>query len=546
MIVVAKYAVIAHYSSENYFSSSFIKLVGVLANSVSEVVVVTTNQSLSSFSTDLTNVSIISRPNIGYDFYSYRVGWTYLYEQEKYGDTIFTNSSYLITNLELFNRAVEVAIHELDSSDLVGITKSSQFSPHIQSYFFGISERSQKSQWWRDWIYEIQPKNSKLDVIFSYELGMTSLFMNQGSAIKTLWRPKWYRKILSYLYYSNRLISTKSFSYWCFNLNQVIKYNPIQIEADAINKAFGFVKNEILGINPLSINSKAIKEIRSFYKYEIEGDANQGAQWGLNGVTSIDKNFPSDTDVIVLAHVHHIEHLSELIFYLDNIPHPFDIWITTSLPSICEEIFNKARFIASGIRISIGPNVGRDVAPFLFQLSSLSDSRYKVGLKLHTKKSVYSESGSSWRKRILDGLLPSANVIEKIMKKISDSDAGIVGGSKEYLTDSQYWGSNFDSYSDLAHKLIRIDASKEGLEFFAGSMFWFKPSAFALSALIPFDGNFLENGSQDGTLAHAFERIFCKIARNSGYRVYGSNNLDTDISKIITQNTVPVITLSVD
>ena len=543
---MARYAVIAHYSSENYFSSSFTQLVSVLANSLSEVVVVTTNQSLASFSTELTNVSIISRPNIGYDFYSYKVGWKYLYEQEKYGDVIFTNSSYLITNLELFNKAVSDVIRELDSSDLVGITKSSQFSPHIQSYFFGISELSQDSQWWKDWINDIQPKNSKIDVIFSYELGMTTLFINQGCAIKSLWRPKWYRKILSCLYYSKKLIVTQSFSYWCFNLNQVTNYNPVQIEADAINKEFGFVKKEVLGINPLSINSKALKELRVLFNNDIKSDTNQGNQWRLNGITSIEKNFPSKTDLIVLAHVHHIEYLSELIMYLDNIPHPFDIWITTSLPSICEEIFNKARFIASGIRISIGPNVGRDVAPFLFQLSLLNDSRYKVGLKLHTKKSSYSEFGSSWRKRILDGLLPSAIVIEKIMKKISDSDAGIVGGSKEYLTDFQYWGSNFDFYSDLADKLTGIDASKEGLEFFAGSMFWFKPSAFTSSPLISFDRNFLENGSQDGTLAHAFERIFCKIARSSGNRVYGSNNLDSDISETVTQNTVPVISLSVD
>jgi rhamnosyltransferase len=82
------------------------------------------------------------------------------------------------------------------------------------------------------------------------------------------------------------------------------------------------------------------------------------------------------------------------------------------------------------------------------------------------------------------------------------------------------------------------------LGFFAGSMFWFNPAALAPLHAIP-QGHLAfepEAGQQDGTLAHAFERIFCNIARSTGYvttsLTLGGEEIDSTATDC---NTVPVL-----
>ena len=538
---MSRYAVVAHYSEEGFFSSNFIEMVNLFANILDHVCVVTTNDSLSSVTFSKRNVSLISRPNLGYDFYSYKVGLNHLQETGKYGDVLFVNSSFLVTNFHLFEDCVLMALNLLDDSDLIGITKSRQFSVHLQSYFFIIKESVISKDWFMEWFSRIEPKNSKLEVIFSYEIGLTSLFNLNGGKVTSLYQPNRIRRIKSYYRYSERLIATKSFFYWFTHLHSIGKYNPVQIEAKALWDHYGFIKNELLGKNPLSIDTGFLGASKSLFSSDSPISHDDVIKWDSDSIVSIQNHFPSRAALIVILHIHYVESLDEIYMYLDNIPAPFDLWITTSIPSICEEIFSKFEFIAQGLRISVGPNVGRDVAPFLFILSALKNISYDVGLKLHTKRSEYSEKGSFWRKRILSGLLPSSLIIEKIIKKLTHSDAGIIGGAEEYITDPLHWGANHGLYSKLKSNLENLQNDELDLEFFAGTMFWFKPSVYASNPLIPFDGVFVENGDKDGTLAHAFERIFCKISRNADLRIYGSKNLSVDLSNLNLKNTIPVI-----
>jgi rhamnosyltransferase len=75
-------------------------------------------------------------------------------------------------------------------------------------------------------------------------------------------------------------------------------------------------------------------------------------------------------------------------------------------------------------------------------------------------------------------------------------------------------------------------------------MFWFAPKAFIYLKDIP-EKNLdfePERGIQDGTLAHAIERIFCSIVRTSGYKVTSVSLAGVDISEMDTRNNkVPVL-----
>jgi len=538
---MALYSVVAHFSRDNTFTPSFIELIDILSRNMDEVIVVTTNRTLADFDFCKENVSLIARPNVGYDFYSYKVGLSKLAESDKCGDTFLINSSFLITDPLQFEKCILNAISLLDQSDLVGITKSMQFSTHVQSYFLAIKEQSLGMQWCKDWFSSIEIRDSKFEVIFMYEIGLTTTFLVHNQRISTLWNPSRFRKFLSALIYSKQLITTNSILFWLANIRGITKYNPVQIEAKYLSEKYGFVKSEILLENPLAIKTNFLGDLELELRNQVEEFNFTPPQWGPSHVVHIENNFPSRADLVVTLHIHHIEILDEIYLALDNIPVPLDLWVTTSIPSLTKEIFTKFHFLAKGIKISIGPNVGRDVAPFLYQIAELQSYSYSAGLKIHTKRSSYSEKGDFWRRRILNGLLPSSPVIENILEKITHDDAGMIGGSQEYITDVRHWGSNEGIYLELVSKLKNLKDSELNLEFFAGTMFWFKPSTFTSSSLFPFDGLFVEDGAQDGTAAHAFERLFCKVVRNANLSVYGTDNLEIDISNLNLENLIPVI-----
>jgi rhamnosyltransferase len=122
---------------------------------------------------------------------------------------------------------------------------------------------------------------------------------------------------------------------------------------------------------------------------------------------------------------------------------------------------------------------------------------------------------------------------------------GLVGPHNDYLTNPQYWGANRDTVARLMRPVLPADDSAFSLGFFAGSMFWFKPPAIHQCAtLVDLAGLGFEpeNGKQDGTLAHAIERVFCNLARVNKYSATSNKMNGADIQTLPTdQHHIPVI-----
>ncbi len=240
------------------------------------------------------------------------------------------------------------------------------------------------------------------------------------------------------------------------------------------------------------------------------------------------RDFLPGSKIVVVVHSHFLEIMDQIVASLDNIPVPFDLLTTsTSDPIgwISSEVLPNLR---SQLHLSV-ENRGRDIWP-LAQLvnAGLLDS-YDLVLKVHTKKSPWLEtvnipslakSGSDWLNTSLSFLLGSRDEVRGILEAFMlDPDLGFYAPSSSIL-GSKYWTSNLVNATDLA-KRIQLPVVAEEVQFVAGSMYWCK--AFILQGLRSLDltrDDFEdEDGQNDGTTAHAIERLLGILCVESGMKL---------------------------
>lgn len=169
-------------------------------------------------------------------------------------------------------------------------------------------------------------------------------------------------------------------------------------------------------------------------------------------------------------------------------------------------------------------NRGRDVLPFLRLLERAKSFRYRLGCKLHTKKSVHLTVGTDWRLRLFGALLGSPDRVRAMMKRFEDDSVGLVAPITT-IADNSMPHSNINNRPWLDRMLPQLGrADLVGTykwKFPAGTMFWFRPDAMdslVELGLTPDDFEY-EQGQFDGTLAHAFERLFPLIGERKGFRL---------------------------
>ena len=160
-----------------------------------------------------------------------------------------------------------------------------------------------------------------------------------------------------------------------------------------------------------------------------------------------------------------------------------------------------------------GENRGRDILPFLRLATRLLDEGEKIVLKLHTKQSLHRRDGETWRRELLELLLPQGRTAGLAAAFSNDPTLGLLAPEGHVQPMHYYWGANEDNVRCLATRTgIRLPETDSD-RFIAGSMFWAR-----LEALRPLLDAHLdewefeaEQGQVDGTFAHALERMFLSL-----------------------------------
>jgi rhamnosyltransferase len=175
--------VIAHHHRNGFIRTDTQQLVTRLVSVFDKVIFVSTNLNNSQLDLLPPNVEVIIRENIGYDFYSYRLGLLSVLNQE-YEFICVMNTSVVCLDIEKFVSAVS-ALRPADS-EICGITKSVMIAPHIQSYLYMIPKsvlhRHDVVSWWVD----MMPINNLTDVIFKHEVGFSKLLTSKGITLSAL------------------------------------------------------------------------------------------------------------------------------------------------------------------------------------------------------------------------------------------------------------------------------------------------------------------------------------------------------------------------
>jgi lipopolysaccharide biosynthesis protein len=566
--VIGTAAVVAHFDPENRLDPSFQVVLACLRKLCERIVLVTTcDLPESEIPTDASIVTI-RRPNFGYDFYSYRVGLDAISQLGGCEKLFVVNSSFLVTNRNLFQTCLERMIERLSVASIVAVTESFQGGWHLQSYLLLLRRDALCSEWFLRWVEALQPQNTKFDTIVAGELGLSKAVLQGKIAASVIFTDTLRNNCLSRLKWGRWLLEHQGlFALLSASPLRVLKgFNPVHFAAEALARQCGLLKAELVRNNPLGIDTDWVVSAtapvereavqrhveRSKGHFELANDGLTGLAYQATALPRCRLIYSAQparpgVHIAVVAHIFYPELIDEICSVLKNIIEPFDLFVTTPYEGAISKIFDRFSLYAATIVISVTENRGRDIGPFLALHRRRLLDPYEAILKLHSKRSNYSEKGGHWRQILFRELCGDATTVQTSLRLLRRSQVGIVGPHDYYLSHESFWGGNRQRARILLMAASgATNTSPVQLGFFAGSMFWYRPAALASlhsipEALLAFEA---ESGQQDATLAHVFERIFCEVARRSGFIatsvVLGGENIDDTPTDT---NFVPVLSV---
>jgi lipopolysaccharide biosynthesis protein len=180
---VSRVAVIAHWTPDSRISRSVSELTNSLVDHDYHVVIASSTEGEAPLewpSERPTNVTVLRRPNVGYDFGS----WATALDRFP---TIAAADQVMLLNDSLAGpfQPIDHLLRDFDDSgaDVWGLTDTSQFGHHLQSYCLGFKRgclaEGPLAAFWRG----IRVERSRDDVIWRYEIGLSRLLHRECFSI---------------------------------------------------------------------------------------------------------------------------------------------------------------------------------------------------------------------------------------------------------------------------------------------------------------------------------------------------------------------------
>lgn len=198
-----------------------------------------------------------------------------------------------------------------------------------------------------------------------------------------------------------------------------------------------------------------------------------------------------------------------------------DLLVSTTTEPAMASLRNALKGYTKGtVRISVVPNRGRDLGPFLTEYNFL-DGKYDLVGHVHFKKSAHitPQFGEVWRHFLWRNLLgPDHPMLDQIARSFEDdASLGLVFPDDPYMPG---WSSDKALGILLAAKMKLGTELPDAFEFPVGTMFWCRPDA--LRAIFKLGPSWEDYPAEplpiDGTMLHALERLLPFAVTDAGYR----------------------------
>jgi len=230
--------------------------------------------------------------------------------------------------------------------------------------------------------------------------------------------------------------------------------------------------------------------------------------------------------ILIQVHIFYIDLVGNIINKTNNMPVPYDLYITTDTEEKKNYIQNDLKIYskANKYEILIVPNKGRDVIPCLIQLKDFL-KRYKYFCHIHTKKHPQNLlNGKYWQEYLFENLLGKKSFIKQILSDFENhKKLGFIFPEPFYFINHISYSYTHLNYY-YVHKIFDILFPNLNiwpgnfLIFPVGNMFWAKTKAVyqifneKVIKLVP-----EENGQNDNTILHAIERFWLYLVKINGF-----------------------------
>ena len=243
-------AVVAHYHKEGEVPLDLYELVVELSGRCGEIVFVSTNINAAGEEMLRPYATVVTRPNFGYDFWSYKVGIETLKNRRDIDGLLILNSSIIVFEPKrLCNGFLERIPPE---PCLFGLTSNNEISPHVQSYWVYFNTKQLLNSeafniWWKD----MELISDAKQVIINLELGMSTYFNAVGYPQSSMFEPSLddailgaCRAIADNHYKINIGSGAVSGNTFKMSIDLASRINPTSIYWDIILRRYGYIKEK--------------------------------------------------------------------------------------------------------------------------------------------------------------------------------------------------------------------------------------------------------------------------------------------------------------
>ncbi|MBX9883404.1 MAG: rhamnan synthesis F family protein [Novosphingobium sp.] len=244
--------VIAHYHAAGTVAPDLVNLVQHLAARVERVVFVSTGISPAAANTLRAHADVVARENLGYDFWSYRVGVERLADLASLDRIVLLNSSFVT----LFpDRLAECLLGPITRPRVHGLSISLEVHRHLQSFAVAFEDAALLASrdftgWWDNMV----PISDRQEVISQYEIGMSRYFAEHGWPLEAVIDPNLQHRLLMV----GRAIGSEVMqlqpmaAQFIMDLDQM-PLNPTHFLWDRLLAKTGIVKLDLLRENPAAL-----------------------------------------------------------------------------------------------------------------------------------------------------------------------------------------------------------------------------------------------------------------------------------------------------